>query len=308
MIRFRRPRLRQRVQQFPSPTRELSRSGQASIVRLGETHADWQDPYHLLLTISWPGFLALLVLAYLAANTLFALIYLAGGDGIANARAGSFLDAFFFSVQTMASIGYGAMYPTTAYANAVVTVEAFIGLLGLAMGTGMMFARFSRPTARVLFSRVAVINSRNGVPTLAFRAANQRRNQILEAELRVSLLRNEITTEGQFLRRLHTLELVRSQTPIFALPLTAMHPIDETSPLYGLTAESLAEIEAIILITLIGFDETVAQTIYARHSFDAAEILWDMRFVDIFSKLPDGRRSVDYSRFHDVVPCNYSAK
>jgi inward rectifier potassium channel len=276
--------------------------GRLNIVGMGAWHSYWRDPYHLLLTLPWSGFLALTVLGYLIANALFALAYLAGGDGIENARPGNFFDAFFFSVQTMASIGYGAMHPRTDYANAVVTIEALTGLMGLAMGTGLMFARFSKPTARVTFSRIAVITPYDGVPTLMFRAANQRRNQILEAQMRVRLMRDEVSIEGQFMRRVYDLKLIRSQNPMFSLSWTAMHPIDEQSPLYGITPESLDQAETSLVVTLSGLDETVSQTIHARHIYICKDILWNMRFVDIISKTKDGNRFVDYSRFHDVVP------
>lgn len=282
--------------------RIVKQDGRFNIVGMDAWHSYWRDPYHLMLTIPWPWFLTLVSLGYVVTNALFALAYLAGGDGIQNARPGNFLDAFFFSVQTMASIGYGAMYPRTRYANALVVIEALVGLMGLAMGTGLMFARFSRPTARVIFSRVAVIASYDGVPTLMFRAANQRRNQILEAQMRVRLTRDEVSSEGQFMRRVYDLKLVRSQNPSFTLSWTAMHPIDEHSPLYGSTPESLALAETVLVITLSGLDETVAQTVHARHSYATHEILWNMRFADILVKMPDGQRYVDYNRFHDTVP------
>lgn len=282
--------------------RILRQNGRFNIVGMGAWYSYWRDPYHLLLTIPWSGFLTLIALGYVAANAVFALLYLAGGNGIENAQPGNFLDAFFFSVQTMASIGYGAMYPRTAYANALVATEALVGLLGLAMATGLMFARFSRPTARVLFSRVAVIAPYDGVPTLMFRAANQRRNQILEAQLRIGLVRDEVNAEGQFMRRFYDLKLVRSQNPIFVLTWTAMHQIDELSPLHGATPELLATTETALVVTLTGIDETVSQTIHARHTFGAQDILWSMRFVDILLRMPNGQRYIDYSRFHDVIP------
>lgn len=278
------------------------RVGQLNVVRKGTWRFHWHDLYHLLLTMSWPAFLALMWVLYAVSNALFALAYLAGGNCIQNARPGSFPDAFFFSVQTMATIGYGGMSPATDYANWVVTVEAMVGLLGVAMVTGLAFARFSRPTARVLFSRVAVIRPYNGVPTLMFRTANLRYNQILEAQMSVTLVRNEVSPEGEFMRRFYDLNLVRSRTPIFALSWTVMHAIDETSPLYGATPELLTEQEIEIVVTMTGLDETVSQTVHARHSFIACEILWDMRFVDVLSGRGDGPMSIDYSRFHDVVP------
>jgi len=278
-----------------------------NILIKGASSGYWRDPYHLLLTLEWFPFLAVIAVGYILANALFAILYLAGGDCIENARPGSFADAFFFSVQTMASIGYGAMYPRTDYANVLVTVEALAGLTGLSMATGLMFARFSRPTARVLFSRVAVVAPYNGVPTLMFRAANERRNQILEAQMGVSLVRNEITAEGYFMRRFYDLKLVRSQTLIFALTWTVMHQIDESSPLHGVTLESLDETEAEIVVTLTGLDETVSQTIHARHSYIiGSEILWGKSFVDILLRGQDGRRVIDYSRFHDVLPVDLS--
>lgn len=255
-----------------------------------------------MLTMDWLSFIGVTVASYVAINAVFALLYLAEGDAIKNARPGSFLDAFFFSVQTMATIGYGAMYPQTDYANLLVALEALVGLLGVAMATGLMFARFSSPTARVLFSRVAVIAPHNGLPTLMLRVANERRNQILEAQIGISLLRNEITTEGHFMRRFYDLKLVRHQTRIFALSWMVMHVIDENSPLYGETPESLAEMETDMIVTLTGIDETVSQTVHARHYYITEEILWNMRFVDIFSTKLDGRRVLDLTRFHEVRP------
>lgn len=290
---------------LPPPVRLVSRKGSFNIVRLGLSHSKWNDSYHLLLTLTWPRFLGLLTLMYAILNALFAGVYLMDatpGGGIANAKPGSFMDAFFFSVQTMASIGYGAMYPQTLYTNAIVTVEALLGLFWLATATGLMFARFSRPTARVLFSQVAVIAPKSGLPTLMFRAANQRSNQILDAQMRLTLVRNVMTDEGEFMRRFYDMALVRSQSPIFALSWTAMHPIDENSPLYGISNEELAEMEAEIVITLVGIDETFSQTIHARHSYVASEIFWNMRFVDIITRTPDGKRAIDYTSFHEIKP------
>ncbi len=280
----------------------MNRDGGFNVVRKGVPKFHWGDLYHLLLTISWLKFFALVSLGYLVTNTLFALAYLAGGDAIENARHGNFLDAFFFSVQTMATIGYGAMYPKTAYANTLVVIEALLGLLGVAMATGLMFARFSIPKARMLFSRVAVIVPYNDVPTLMFRVANERKNLVLEAQINITLVRSEITKEGEEMRRFYDLLLVRSHSPLFALSWTVMHTIDESSPLYGLSSQDMVEDNMELLVTLTGLDETVSQIIHARYSYISEEILWNMRFVDILSKTQDGRRCIDYSRFHDVMP------
>ncbi|WP_341732326.1 ion channel [Microcoleus sp. EPA2] len=286
------------------PHRLVSRKGQfaLNVVRLGLPRLHLADLYHGLLTLSWPKFFILISLLYVLTNSLFAIAYLAGGNCIANARPGSFPDAFYFSVQTMATIGYGSMYPRTDYANTIVAVQAFFALWGVAMVTGLAFSRFSKPTARVIFSRVAAIAPFNGVPTLMYRTANQRFNQILEAQQRATLIRDEVTSDGDYMRRFYDLTLVRSQSPIFALTWTVMHVIDENSPLYKLSAKDLIEQQAEIVITLTGIDETVSQTIHARHSFVASEILWNMKFVDIISRTPQGKRVVDYTCFHEVKP------
>ncbi|QIR39758.1 ATP-sensitive inward rectifier potassium channel 10 [Tolypothrix sp. PCC 7910] len=277
------------------------RDGQFQIVGMGVWYSYWRDPYHLLLTVSWPGFFLLIAVAYLATNAVFALAYLAGGDCIENARPGSFLDVFFFSVQTLASIGYGAMYPKTLYANTIVTIEAMVGLMGIAVMTGLAFARFSRPTARVVFSRVAVITPHEGQPTLMFRTANKRRNLILEAQMRVYLMRDEVTAEGHYIRRIHELKLLRNLSPSFTLTWLAMHVIDESSQLYGMATESLLKTNSSIVVSLSGIDETVAQVLHARHTYSATDLLWNYQFVNIMHETSDGHRYIDYQYFHDVV-------
>lgn len=233
-------------------------------------------------------------------NALFALAYLLGGNGIANASPGSFWDAFFFSVQTLGAIGYGAMYPTTAYAHSLVTLEALTSILFTALVTGLAFARFSLPSVRVMFSEVAVVTPYNGIPTLMIRAANQRRNKILEAKLQMYFLRDEISTEGTAIRRIYTLPLLRDHTPSFTLPWTAMHPIDENSPLQGISIESLQQTKAVVLVSLTGVDETVAQALHARHLYSIDAILWNRAFVDIFYDTADGHRYIDFTHFHEV--------
>lgn len=281
-----------------------SQNGRFFTPGMGKWHSYWRDPYHLLLAIPWIGFVSITALLYLTINIIFALAYLRGSDNIANAQPGSFLDAFFFSVQTFASIGYGAMYPQTTYANTCVTLEALTSLVSIAMLTGLAFARFSHPTTRVLFSRVAVITNHEEVPTLTFRAANQRHNHILEAQLRVYLIREEVTTEGNFLLKIHDLELVRSRSPSFMASWMVMHPISESSPLYSMTAASLLATKSIITVSLSGLDETLAQMVHARHLYTAEEILWNRKFVDILHRTSDGQRYIDYSYFHEVEEVN----
>ncbi len=223
------------------------------------------------------------------------------GGGITNARPGSFADAFFFSVQTLGTLGYGVMAPRTLYANLLVTVESFSGILTIALFTGIIFARFSRPFARVVFSNVAVIVPFDGVPTLMFRTANQRGESIMDASVTVTLARQHTTLEGVTMRRFQELKLLRSKSSLFALSWTVMHAIDETSPLYGITAEQMMAQDMEIVVMLNGVDETIADRIYARHAYWADEILWNRRFVDVISAAPSGQRVVDLTRFHDTA-------
>ena len=260
------------------------------------------DLYLFLLQASWPKLVSIFGLLYIVANAAFALAYVLDRGSIENARPGSFEDAFFFSVQTMATIGFGKLVPQTALANCLVTIESLVGLLGLAIVTGLVFAKFSRPTARVIFSRVAVIGQWEGMRSLMVRTANERDNRILEAHIHLVLIRTETTAENVLVRRVHDLPLVRNSNPSFGLSWTAIHPINEGSPLFGTTAERLATNEDEIVVSLTGLDETYSQTIHARRSYRASEILCGVRFADILTRLPDGRMQIDYQHFHDVVP------
>lgn len=286
--------------------RELSRfpragRGRIAVVK-GQDRTRWTDWYHLVLTVPWSVFFIGLAAAFCLISAVFALFYLASPGGISHARPGSFWDVFIFSVQTIASINYSIMTPKTSYIDAVVIVEAFFGFLYLGTMTSLMFARFSRPYARVVFSKVAVIVPFDGVPTLMFRAANQRGNQVLEAEVTLSLARQVVTREGHAMRRFEDLAPVRKRTSLFALSWTIMHTIDATSPLHGYSMKTLGEMEAEIVIMLSGTDETLADKIYARHSYSPDEILCDRRFVDVISVAPNGRRIVNLHRFHDTEP------
>lgn len=259
------------------------------------------DLYHWLLVISWCNFLLLTCLFYFLINIIFALAYLTTNNGIANARHGAFSDAFFFSVQSLSTIGYGAMYPQTIYAQILVTFEVLVGLLLVAMMTGLIFARFAQPRARVLFSNVAVVCPFNGIPTLMLRVANQRDNRIIEARIKMSLLLNEVSSEGIKLRRFYNLDLLRSQSPSFRLSWLVMHPIDESSPLYQKSALFLSECDAQILIILTGLDETFSSTIHSRYIYKVKDILWSMRFVDILDKSEQEKYQINYEHFHDVI-------
>jgi inward rectifier potassium channel len=275
--------------------------GLFSVQGLDKWYSNWQEPYHLMLTLPWLGFIALVSLLYLTLNIGFAGLYLLGGDCIVNGN-GSFADAFFFSVQTLAGIGYGVLSPKTTYANYIVVIEAMTGLFTIALLTGLSFARFSRPTAKVMFSKFAVVMPQNNLPTLMLRAANQRRNQILEAQVTLSLSRDEVTAEGKHLRRFYELQVLRSHNPAFSLPWTLMHLINEQSPLYGFSAESLAGSQSQIIVSLSGIDETVYQNVHARHTYGANSIILNHQLVDIIHVIDDRNRYVDLTSFHHVVP------
>lgn len=281
--------------------RKPARGRRVAIVR-GQDKSRWTDAYHAVLIAPWSVFFLGVTLYFVIVNALFAGLYLLDPGGLEHARHGSFWDAFLFSVQTLGAINYSVMIPKSVYANVVVTGETFFGILNLALITGIMYARFSRPFARIIFSRNAVIVPFDGVPTLMFRAANQRGNQILDASVTLSYAREAMTKEGHVMRRFEELKLVRSRTPLFALSWTVLHQIDEASPLYGQTLESLQDCAAELSVLFSGTDETLADVIYARHSFLPEDIQWNRRFVDVLSVSPNGRRVVDLRKFHDTEP------
>ncbi len=289
----------------PGSMVRLPRGKRLAIMK-GQDSSRWTDVYHAVLTAPWWLFFLGLAGFFAAINVVFALFYLSDPNGLEHARHGNFWDAFLFSVQTIGSINYTVFVPQTVYANIVVSFEAFFGLLTLALFTGIIFARFSRPFARVIFSKVAIIAPFDGVPTLMFRAANQRGNQILDASITLSVARQQTTREGVTMRRFEELKPVRERTSLFALSWTVMHRIDETSPLFGLTPATCSDNQLEIVALLNGMDETLADRIYARYSYVPDDILWDHRFVDVIS-VQNGRRIVDLTLFHDTVPLSGNA-
>ena len=201
----------------------------------------------------------------------------------------------------MATIGYGILHPTTFLANALVSLEALMGLMGLAMMTGLVFAKFSVPTARVRFSRYAVISRRDEISSLMFRMANLRESRIIEAQVHVVFARIEMTAEGERLRRFYDLRLDRDRTALFSLSWTAVHRITEDSPFVAATPESLSDSATMLVISLTGLEETFSQTVTARYYYGAEEILWGKRLADISIFQPDGSTVLDYSQFDEVV-------
>lgn len=282
--------------------RRATAAGIRQVLTYGLPRRPWQDLYHLFMTISWPrlflsygGFFAIF-------NLLFAVAYQLQPNDVANLNPGGYWGRFFFSVETLATVGYGDMHPQTVYAHVIASIEIFTGMMSLALITGMMFARFSRPTARILFARHAVVRQFDGQPTLMLRAANARQNVIMEATAQLRLLRDELTVEGSRIRRIHDLPLRRSEQPMFIFGWTLLHVIDAVSPLYGLTAATFADSRAYLLLTIGGTDETTGQTLMSRQEYFSASIHWNHAFVDIFTSGEDGVDRFDYSKFHDVEP------
>ncbi|HET9122772.1 MAG TPA: ion channel [Acidiferrobacteraceae bacterium] len=280
------------------------RSRAENALRVGLGSSFGRDLYHGLLTLSWPAFIAGFALAYLGLNGLFALAYLPDPNAIVHVRPGNLLDAFFFSVQTMATIGYGHARPGDLYGNVLVTLESLTGLFGLAIAAGLVFARFSRPAARVIFSHQAVVCRYEGIPTLMFRVANQRRNQILEARIQVTLIRSETSAEGVRMRRLRDLRLVRATTPSFALSWTVMHQLTVDSPLHALHPDPSGTDDSELIVILTGLDDTLSQTVHARYTYRTSELRWNQQFADILSQTPDGRTVLDFSRFQALQPAD----
>lgn len=261
--------------------------------------------YHWLLGTSWLTYFLLVIAVYISTNFLFAWAYLACGPGaLTNASPGSLVDAFFFSVQTMATIGYGRMTPVGHLPNAIVAFEAFFGIVFSALATGLAFARFTRPTAGVRFSKAAVISLHDGVKTLKFRVANERSSHIIEAQLRVWLIAESKTAEGERYRRSVELPLQRSESPVFSITWTVMHAIDEGSVLAEyLNNGGLAENDNWhLLVTFTGYHESLANQVYARHVYLPSDIEHNATFEDIVTVLPDGQRVIDLAKFEKWSP------
>jgi inward rectifier potassium channel len=281
-----------------SRVRLMNRDGSFNVQRGGRLQAIFGNPYHSLLTISWPAFLGVLATVYIVANLVFALLFMACGPGALGETdnafpAGSFLQAFFFSVETFATIGYGAIVPETVRANFLVLLESFVSLVSIALATGIIFARFSRPIPRIRFSAQAVIAPYMGRTGFMFRIANARRNEIVGIEATVILARF-VTTSGVRSRSFTELSLERKRVIFFSLSWTVVHPIDETSPLWNVTPAELRDSEAEFLILLSGTDETFFQTVSTRGSYTAAELLWGHKFTNIFlPPAPDGIVRID---------------
>jgi inward rectifier potassium channel len=265
------------------------------------------DLYHSVVAMSWAAYLSLFVAAFLVVNAVFGYLYYVGTNAIGGLASSSYWEYFFFSVQTLATIGYGTKFPHTMYADVLVTVEAMIGLLSMGLFAAIAFARLSIPRSRVIFSKTAVVADFEGVPTLMFRVANERKNNIIGAEVELSLFIRETSKEGLSMRRIYDLALVRSHNPMLSLTWLIFHPMNEASPVFGHTAQSLASAEFALVATLKGLDETISQTVHANYAYRSSDIRWNHRFQDMFTEDEStGKSSIDLTRIHDIRPVDAS--
>jgi inward rectifier potassium channel len=276
--------------------------GGRPFVSQGLNERFWDDFYHRALIMSWPAFFGVAVSVFLIFNALFAMLYQVDPNGIANQYPKGLAGAFFFSVETLATVGYGDMHPQTIYTHVVATAEIILGMGNIAVFTGLIFARFSRPRAKILFGKHPIVRMIDGKQTLMMRAANMRQNLIAQASAQLHLIRLHASPEGFQLRRIEDLKLVRDHHPIFMLSWSVMHVIDEASPLYGASPESLEASETTLLLTIEGIDETTSQSMLARHQWPIKDVRWNHRYVDLVSRDSDGVSVIDYNVFHDVLP------
>ena len=284
------------------PTERRIRRDISEAVRKGAPAELRRDLYFFFMEGSWTRMIVALIFCYLLINVLFAGLYLLEPASIGAQGTGGFARAFAFSVQTMSTIGYGTISPQTPYADLVVTIEAAVGLLGVALATGLMFAKASLPRSSVLFSKNMVVTTMHGKRVLSFRLGNARGNDVVDASVSVTVLVEDISPEGHHLRRVRDLNLVRSRSPVFTLSWTVMHEIDEQSPLHGMDWSAPRQDIVAFIITMLGHDSTYGQTTHARHIYDIEDVKANHRFVDVISEVEDGRMMIDYTRFHDTEP------
>ena len=282
------------------------RVGQFEFLKLNARRQEWRDIYHWILSLSWPRFAALIAGVYLALNLAFAVLYSIGGNCIAEMPPGSFPAAFFFSVETLATVGYGHLYPATTYGHLVTTVEIMAGMFWLAVITGLIFVRFSRPTARIEFTNSVVIAPFNGRPTLMLRVANLRHHSMVEAEFRIMFMRDERIREDEAFRHFYNLKLAFDRLIVFPAALTLRHTIDEQSPLYGETVETLRASDARLVASVVCIETVIPAAVQSQKDYSWRDIRFGERFVEIYTDRGEGQITVDYGRLHETEPVSGS--
>jgi inward rectifier potassium channel len=279
------------------------RAGAVEFVKVNTEAWEWRDVYRWLLGLSWPQFAAFVAVVYIGLNLIFAALYSLGHDSIAGISTSHwFLDCFFFSVQTLATVGYGHMYPQTLYGHIISTIEIMTGIFLIAVMTGLIFVRFSRPSARVAFSKSIVIAPLNGQPTFMVRIGNQNQHSMVEAEFRIMYSRDEPLLEGGDFRHFYVLNLHFDRLTVFPAALTLRHTIDESSPLYGATPESLEAERALFIVSVVGIDPVIAAGVQTQQDYNWRDVRFGERFVEIYTEQGGGKLTVDYGRLHDTEP------
>jgi inward rectifier potassium channel len=274
------------------------------VSKLGAQRFDLRDPYHLAVSLSWPGFAAAMLTCWLAINLGFAALYALGPGAVANTASGSFADMFFFSIETLATVGYGVMAPATPYGHIVSAAEIVIGMAFTAIFTGLLFVRFSRPKAKIIASDTAVVTLHNGQPTLMVRIVNGRLTIMSSASVRLFVLLAGQSAEGVAFRRVHDLHLLQSHLPLFIMPWTVMHVIDEDSPLHGYDAATLIQIQARIFLTIEARDHALSALVQDMRDYPAEHIRFGMRFADAVTLDDTGRATADLTRISLLEPDN----
>ena len=283
-----------------TPGARVVRFGSREIVTEGLQLSFWADISHRCMTAKWPAFIGGAALVFVIFNAFFAVLYWIGDDPISNVPHKAYVDYLYFSIETLSTAGYGDMHPQTHYGHFVAAIELFTGIFSMSLMTGLIFARFSRPSARLLFANNPVITDHEGVPTLMVRLANERTNVIGNATARLWLFKDEVTAEGHEVRRFYELPLMRNENPALALSWTVYHVIDNESPLYGLTAEDLDTADVSLVVVVSGYDVVAAQTVHARKPYEHSDIRFGHRYADVLGTTEDGRVRIDYGRFHDT--------
>ena len=289
------------VQNERNSKTRVVRFGSREIVTEGLHLTFWGDISHRCMTASWPAFIGGAVLVFIVFNVIFASFYWVGNQPISNVPAGDYIDYVYFSIETLSTAGYGDMHPQTHYGHFIAAVELFTGIFSMSLMTGLIFARFSRPNARLLFAENPVISTHEGKPTLMLRLANERHNIISNATAKLWLFKNMVSMEGERLRRFYELPLTQNQNPGLAISWTLYHVIDENSPLYQINADDLAELKAALAVVVSGYDVVAAQTVLGRKAYEYSDIRFGHRYADIIRTSEDGRLRIDYGRFHETL-------
>lgn len=277
-------------------------AGDLGLLKAGAPRFDFRDPYHLAVSLSWPAFVVALLAGWLAINLLFALLYALRPGDVTNAAPGAFSDAFFFSVETLATVGYGVMAPATTYGHVVSAIEIVCGTAFTAIVTGLLFVRFSRPKAKIVYADDAVVTTHNNQRTLMLRLANGRMTLMVSASARLFALIGERTEEGGYFRRIHDLPLVQSHLPLFVMPWTLMHVIDEASPLHGFEAGTIPQADVRLFLTVEARDTALAAVVHHMKHYPTERIRFGMHYVDAVTVNEAGGATADLSRVSLIEP------